>query len=431
MKNRFFVFSIFVCIFVSSYTFFKEPFEGYFYYIIFLILLPIFFIKYGLPISPIKILIVPLLFGIIQIYEGNDTPELFAKIFFGILVSASFYYYVMVAFEFDVETLFVYYLKGVYIVTLIGYFQLFSYYIHFKPGYDFQWIFNKWSAVTNKDGEFRMNSILPEASQFAITLSPALFISIYNILFKKQVYLKRHQSILIIIAVIQSTSSLGLISFFVIALLLTINYGKFINFLIALVISIFIANIFYIYMPDFKSRVDSAKGLWIDNKYTIENVNNSSFILYNHWIVASENFKRHPLAGTGLGSHPLAFDLYSLTLLKEIIDFNFNKADANSMILRLLSETGIIGVSFMFYVIFRFFVRRNFQLPDNNYWLISNAVLVLIILYQLRQGNYFINGFPFFMWMYYYTKKVYKISLTQDTAEMRDRAFPDPEFSAQ
>jgi hypothetical protein len=33
---------------------------------------------------------------------------------------------------------------------------------------------------------------------------------------------------------------------------------------------------------------------------------------------------------------------------------------------------------------------------------VGSAVLVIIILYLLRQGNYFINGFPIFMWIYYY-----------------------------
>jgi hypothetical protein len=32
-------------------------------------------------------------------------------------------------------------------------------------------------------------------------------------------------------------------------------------------------------------------------------------------------------------------------------------------------------------------------------------MLVIIILYLLRQGNYFLNGFPLFMWMYYYVRK--------------------------
>ena len=405
MENRIFAFAILVTIFLSTITFFSHPFEAYFHYIIFLILLPIFIVKYGFPVTPFQILALPLLFGIIQIYIGNNTVELFAKIFLGVFLSTSFYYYVFVAYEFDVEKLFALYLKGAYFVTVIGFVQWISYNLHFEPGYNYKWLFNKWGIVDDKYGGIRLNSIYSEASQFAIMISPAAFIAINNLILRKKVFYKTHQSILIIFITILTTSSLGLIGFGISIALLTVNYGKFINFMVTILALLIVVFVCYQYLPQFRDRYDSAYGLWIENKFTIDNVNSSSFILYNHLHVAVENFKQNILFGTGLGSHQIAFDKYSLTLLKEIIDVNFNKADANSMFLRLLSETGLMGVTFMLYIIFKFFVRRDYKNPDYNYWVMSNSVLVLIILYLLRQGNYFINGFPFFMWMYYYTGK--------------------------
>jgi hypothetical protein len=35
-------------------------------------------------------------------------------------------------------------------------------------------------------------------------------------------------------------------------------------------------------------------------------------------------------------------------------------------------------------------------------WLISNAVLVVILLQLIRQGNYTFGGFMAYMWLYYY-----------------------------
>lgn len=425
MKNKIFTFSIFLTIFLSSYRFFSTPFEGYFHYLIFLILLPIFLSKYGLPTTPFKILFLPLFFGLIQVYAENNTIELFAKIFIGVLLSTSFYYYVMLAYEFDVEYLFGTYLKWAYIIILIGVVQLISFYLGFKPGYDYSWLLNKWGVVVDPDEGLRVNSIFSESSQFAIVVSPAVFIAIYNLLMRKRIYYKNYQSVLIVITVILSTSSMAIVGIFIAIALITLNHGKFINLLVAILFLVIISRLFYTYLPNFQSRVDSATGLWIDKEFTIENVNNSSFILYNHWHVAVENFKNYPLFGTGLGSHPVAFDKYSLTLLDEIIDVTFNKADANSMFLRLLSETGLMGVLFILYIIFKSFVRRDFNYPDSNYWIISNAILVLIILYLLRQGNYFINGFPFFVWMYYYTKKVYENSLLE--GQESEITNPDPE----
>jgi hypothetical protein len=418
--NRFFSFLIYVTIFLSSITFFNEPFEGYFHYVIFIFFFPFFIAKYGFPKIPFQILALPLFFGIFQIYAGYNTFELFTKIFLGIFFSTTFYYYVIHAYNMDVEKMFSIYMKGIYFVCLIGLLQLASYFAHFTPGYNFKWIFNKWAFTTSELGFPRVNSIFPEPSQFALVISPALFIAIYNLLLGKRLYIARMECLMIIVITILTTSSLGLIAFLFIVIFLTINYGHLVNLFVALICLFAIGELCYAFLPEFKSRVNSAYGLWVENDFRLANVNNSSFVLFNHYHIATTNFKEHPLVGTGLGSHPLAFDKYTITLASDIIDFNNNRADANSTFLRLMSETGLMGITFILYFIFRFYIRRDPLKSDEenkNYWIISNAVLVLIIVQLLRQGNYFINGFPFFMWMYYYTYKVNKTRLELDLAE--------------
>ena len=76
---------IFISVFVSSITFFNSPFEGYLHYIIFLILLPGFYARFGVPKTPLKLLFIPLVLGILQIYSGNNTWAGFMKIFIGVL----------------------------------------------------------------------------------------------------------------------------------------------------------------------------------------------------------------------------------------------------------------------------------------------------------------------------------------------------------
>lgn len=365
-------------------------------------------IRHGFPKVPFQILFFPLIFGLIQIYMGNNELFLFFKIFGATFFLVSFYYYVLHAFNLDVDYLFSLYMKGAYFVTIIGLIQTISFYANFGLGYDYSWFFNKWMAVVDKEGTFRMNSIFPEASQYAIVLAPAGFVAIHNLLLRKEIYINKYQSLAIIIGMILTTSSLAFNAIFISIALLTLNYGKFINFLIAMIALVFLVNLAYIYSYDFRSRVDSAYGLWIDNELSIDNVNNSSFVLYNNYHVALENIRAGTLNfffGTGLGSHPLAFDKYSITNASDIIDFNNNRLDGNSMFVRLLSETGITGVFFMLYFLFKFYTKRNFAYMESNYWIISNGLFILIFLYFLRQGNYFINGFPFFMWMYYYTYK--------------------------
>ncbi len=399
---------VFISVFVSSITFFKSPFEGYLHYFIFLLLLPGFVSQFKIVKTPFLILFIPAVWGILQIYAGNNTWAGFLKIFIGTLLSVSFYQYVMLHYKFNVEKIFTYYLKGVYILSIVGIVQVVSYYVGFTPGYDYKWIFNKWGVVPNSSGGIRMNSIFSEASQCAIMFSPAVFVAIYNIIFRKNYFIHTQKGIIIIIASILTTSSTGFIGIFMSGLLIIINHAKVSNIIIASFVFISLGTFMYNASPEFKKRIDSGVGLWVDEDFSVENVNSSSFVLYNNYKIATENFKHNPIGGTGLGSHAIAFDKYSLTKQAGVLDIEFNKSDANSMFLRLLSETGLLGIGFFILFIFKYYVSRSRTVSNSQHWIIGSAILVLIILYLLRQGNYFINGFPFFMWLYYYNAVNYK-----------------------
>ncbi len=110
--------------------------------------------------------------------------------------------------------------------------------------------------------------------------------------------------------------------------------------------------------------------------------------------------------GTGIGSHLVAFEKYSLAKNFKTFGFNFNGQDANSMFLRLMSETGLFGLLIFFIILVRCYVKRDKE-HLTYHWLISNGVLVMILLNLFRQGHYFLNGFPFFVILYYYNKVSY------------------------
>jgi hypothetical protein len=396
---------IYLSIFVSSITFFREPFEGYFHYLIFILLFPRFISSFGLPRQAIMLLILPFFVGILEVLMGNNTWALFFKIFLGVLLSASFYYYVILYYEMDTEKMFRFYLKGAVIVCYIGLVQFVSYAVHFSPGYNYGWLLNKWAIVPGGFG-FRVNSIFSEASQFAIVISPACFVAIHNLIPGTNSFgLTRFQSIAILITLFLTTSTTGYIGLFVILFLFVLNYGQIVYFMVGILFAILGANILYHNVPEFKTRVDTSIGLWITGEFSTENINSSSFVLYNNYHIAIENFKTNFLTGTGLGSHPVAFDKYSLTNSSEFLDIHFNKADGNSLLIRLISETGLIGIIFLIIFIRRNFIRRNPYDNENPDWIISNAILVIIVLYLMRQGNYFLNGFPFFLWLYYFVRK--------------------------
>jgi hypothetical protein len=259
---------------------------------------------------------------------------------------------------------------------------------------------NKWGFIPGGLG-IRVNSIFGEPAYFAATISPAFFVAVYNFTVAEPLFVTRKQSIVIGLAYLLTYSSLGILGIFLTTLFLLINLGFFRYAILFVPLSIFIFDYSYENVAEFRERYDGTFEIFSTANYKSYDINGSSFVLYNNYHVALENFKRNPLFGTGLGSHPVAFDKYSLTNLEGAVNIDFNKMDANSMFLRLMSETGIYGLFVMIFFIFKCWVWRQ-RTTDNSMWVMSNGIAVMILLYMIRQGHYFLNGFPFFLWMFYY-----------------------------
>lgn len=424
MMKNFLHIAIMATIFVASYVFFKQPFEGYITYIVLVLLFPVFLAKFGIPIRPLIIFLPLLISGIVYMQSGDNTPQQFWKVFIGFTASVVFYEYVFKLYGLDVKRLFKYYMKGAYISSMIGIFQVISFAVGFGPGYDFRWVFNKWNLSEGGFG-IRMNSIFSEPSYFAAVVAPAFFIAMYSLIKNRAYYLKPWQLVAIVIAYFLTFSTIGYLGVFFCLVLLLVNLG-FIRY--ALIFGpLATAGFVYAYfnVEEFSSRIDGTQSVFIEQNISSYDVHGSSFVLYNSYHVATTNWKENPLFGTGLGSHAIAFERYSLTNIAGTVQIEFNQFDANSMFLRLLSETGLYGILFMAIFLVRFWVRRS-NAADEEMWLISNSMLVIIMLYLSRQGHYFLNGFPFFLWMYYFVAKANKAKVEdegyyfQETVEEQD-----------
>ena len=391
-----------ITIFSSSFVFFRYPFEFYFHYLVFIGLTPILFFKVGIPKFLFYGAFAFIIIGIVNILLLNNSVFNFVKIFSGLLISTYFFYSLLHLKNFNVKLYFKIYCKLCLLVSILGLVQVISFLINFKFGFDYTWVFNKWGIIKGGVIGIRVNSILAEPSQLGIVLSPALFVSVRNLIKRRTLYFKRWQSLLIIIIVILTTSTIAYFGL-LLAILINIKSFKLRYIFIGLVISIFGFFLAYKNVNEFKLRVDAAKGLWLDENFDIVNTNNSSFVLYNNLHIAKQNLLRKPLFGTGLGSHETAFKNFSLTKKLLNYKFEFNVKDGNSLFIRLCTETGLIGI-----ILMMFFCAKNLIIEsDKNEkfeirYVISNAIFILIVLTLLRQGNYMLNGLPLMFLMYYY-----------------------------
>ena len=79
------------------------------------------------------------------------------------------------------------------------------------------------------------------------------------------------------------------------------------------------------------------------------------------------------------------------------------------MFLRIASELGLFGILItLFFLVGNYFVVSNADIDGLVLKMISAAFLVTILLQLLRQGNFILNGFPFFVYGYYFARKQFK-----------------------
>ena len=398
-------------IFLFSIVITRQPAEIYLSYVIFLFYLPLFFKKYGIPKIVVMLFIPIVLSGVFEILIGNNSFSLFLKVFGGLFLSVIFYYYVICEFKFDIERLFYIYTKFALIIASIGLIQVISFFLGFEYGYNYTYIFNKWGVIEGGIVGIRMNSIFSEPSYYAAIMGPAQFIATYNIFYNKRFLLNKFQSFFLFSIYFLTASSVGFISIFAILILLMINNGYLKQLLVISFIIYVSFYIIYNFVPEFKIRYDSTIELLSDDNTNVnyDGKNSSSVIQYEQFQVAKKNFLKHPLFGTGLGSHPIAFDRFASRSFKEGPLGEFNSQDANSMFSRMMSETGLYGIILLFFFIWKFKVIRKYS--GNNFWIYSNSLIIVFFIYLIRQGNYFYNGFPFFIWLYFFVYKRYKQSL--------------------
>lgn len=422
LKWSFVDITIYLHFFIPSYILFKQPFEFYITYIFIILYLPFLVIKYPIPRGVWWMLLILLITGLLNVWMENNTYKNFFKIFLNIAVNLIFYATIVAYYNYDVETMFKRYIKGSVLVCLFGIIEFLAVKIGATSLVDLRnYGFNKWNITPGGLG-IRVNSTYPEPTYFANFMAPAAFVAIYSLFIKKTNLMQRWEAIIILLAYFLSYSTIGYTSIFIGIILLLINFGLIRYAFIAIPILLFLFYILYNNVEEFRGRMDGIKLLFID-EYLLEEkekeitnqqaflmrqwrilgkVHGSTLVLYNHYYVALQNFKVNPLFGSGLGSHEITFQKYNLNDLVSKW-YILNSPDANSMGIRIISELGLLGIIFVFLFIKNNFVHKS-QVTNENLWIISSALLVLIIIQILRQGNYTYAGFIFFAYLYYQNK---------------------------
>lgn len=333
-----------------------------------------------------------------NLFLDNISLFLLLKQIIGFIFNGLVYYLLIKINRYNIDRLFRTYLNLAFTIALIGIFQEISFLCGFTYGYDYTYFLPNFRLGGTVMGLLRVSSILPEPSHFGAAMAPAAFVSVLSIFKRENIFISKKKSFLILISFLLSFSIVSYCGIVFAIILIMLNYKR-IKLIVTGTIIISAFAVASYSLPMIRMRVDDTIAVF-SGKKPMHEANLSTFAVCSNGFIAYKSFMNNPLIGSGLGSHPLSYDRYLENVDPAKTLVGLNKKDASGLFLRLISETGILGVSLFIYFIFRFYVSRT---RDDYLWIISNSIICLIVLNLLRQGNYFYNGFMFFVWAYYWT----------------------------
>jgi hypothetical protein len=318
------------------------------------------------------------------------------------------------AYQFDIKKIFVDYIQLIYIAAIVGIVQILSQVIGFEYGADYSYLGFDMQHFNMQN--WKIQSWFQEPSFLAIAFTPAAFAGVAR-LFSLTDMISMRKTVLILLVLILSQSSVGLIGLLIsLFIVITTRYSILRSpvFITTSVIILILVGIAFYSIPQVKVRVDDTASLFFDEHVSardIEKVNLSTYSMYSNFKIVQASFFDNPVVGAGLGTYESIYFRYINVVLPPnnlTANYALNERDANSMFLRMAAEVGSIGLFVLGWFLFSNRVRINIKKHNRiqiDYWVINSAVFVLFCIRLLRQGHYTMLGFMLFVLIYYYSKK--------------------------
>lgn len=290
------------------------------------------------------------------------------------------------------------YMKVALWVCCIGYVQ---YSIFLLTGSDFIGNIFSQQEIMADGGRTRMTSVFMEPGNFAAFIVPAVAFCFFST--SKTDFRKRDKAVFLTALLLSFTT----IGYFMLLTILLYNYRRvIIKYLYIFLFPIFLFMGFVInysltdkkvgnplidgMLTKFSNSWNMLGYLSFDTLAMSGDL--STFAIFSNLLVAQEAPCR--ITGTGLGTHELN---YARVYKDDGSNwYGINKTDAYSLLTRIFSEFGYIGIVLGIWFLYRY---RNTKDPKNI------ALLFYFISLLIRGGFYFLYGVIFFFYLYYYTSK--------------------------
>ncbi len=322
------------------------------------------------------------------------------------------------AYGYDIRLLFRDYIEIVYVAALVGIVQIISLMVGFTYGADYSYL--GFEMQNLEMYIWVIQSWFQEPSFMAIAFLPVAFAAVCRLMGMTDV-MSTQRAIVVLGVFVLSQAATGLIGLMLCIGIIVVKRYSILSSPLAVMAStavvVMVAAGFYA-IPKVQQRIDESAKLFFNPRVTgteIESVNISTYAIYSNFKVSQAAFYDYPVFGHGLGSYERVYHSYT----KRVMPSNhltrtivLNDKDANSLLLRLGAETGIVGLLLVIWFIARFRVRTNdlrkLTAEEMDYWIINSGALVVILIRLLRMGHYTTLGFVLVFALYYLSRKAFE-----------------------
>ena len=314
------------------------------------------------------------------------------KMFFGLIVYILAYYWYIDSYKNNLQKIIRLYIIIAILVAIIGLIQQIGYLFNFRYFYDSHFYGFGVTNITFSGNFLRVYSIMVEPVHLAMFLLPAVFLSILK--FRRystlNMIIKRWEGLLIVICYLLTLSFVAYLSLFLmlIFIFLQSNISKIRKITLMVFSIIFFSSAIYS-IPSISEKYVSIIHSSENKDFLTSTSAMSYFALLSNLQVSFSSLKENPFFGSGLNTHNLNYKKY----IEGYYDdddgyFELNSEDAGSLYIRLLSEFGIVGLMFFFYILIKFKVKTCLQVDSSFYIIINFMAFISILIITIRNGQY-------------------------------------------
>lgn len=314
------------------------------------------------------------------------------KMFIGFVVYMSAYYWYINSYQDSLQKIIRLYIVIAVMVAIIALIQQIGFLLDIRYLYDSTFYGFHVTSITSSGNLLRVYSIMVEPTHLGMFLLPSVFLSILKFYHYSSLntVIKKWESVLIIVAYLLTLSLVTYLSLFVIFIFIFLqgNNSKIkIFFLVALSVTFFSLSIYLI--PSIAEKYASIASSHEDKDFLTSSSGSSYFSMISNLQVSLSSLRESPFLGSGLNSHNLNYEKH----IGKYYDagdpiMKLNIEDAGSLYIRILSEFGIVGFLFFFYMIIKAKVKACLHVGASFYLIINAMSFISILVIAIRNGQY-------------------------------------------